>query len=377
VVNFNFSALFTFIHTEAKRIGANFVELYQFAMAAIQTGRKALKVTSIAASGLIRATVEVGMFPTAIYAGLSFFANTNNILVAFPIELLKKTAIGGLNFLSKLPVVGGIFTQAVLPSVVIGVLGVLFISNVIQVVSEKNKIFRQAMRQLEQASQDNPAAKQQFDLVNNNILANWQFYLSTVATLTPEEDKKSFAMRFLLSLGVPAFYFGFNCLCGVNPAIALSNSVTLSFVANFVPYGLINALGAVNNAVTKIQQALNPVDHNQVRAQRAAQEALLNQVRAEQQQRQGGHRLDAQQQAAPASNSLPAPLPAPLSSEEAQREELRTKRLEHFLPAAALAQRPEPVIMSRAPAAAGTNPAGTSAQVPPPTPSTNVTPPKI
>lgn len=147
-------------------------------------------------------------------------ANTNNWLINFFIELSKKISIKSLVWMEQLPIIGGLFTPTVLPWVVKLAIGILFISHCQQTWDEQLKIVNQQLRH--QGQQD------------IGVIQYCTLYIKTLFA----QNEKNFAMRFLLSLGVPTFYFLFSCLSGVSPVIALSNATWLSAIANLVPYGL-------------------------------------------------------------------------------------------------------------------------------------------
>lgn len=282
----------TDFNAESSRITKNFEDFFNVSLNAAKklfnfgvTGTKALQVGSIGLYWGVAALVQVAfapMFFSWLGNSVLSLANSNSILAKLVIQLGKDFSYFVLRSAMKIPLVGGLFSQAVLPWVVTGVIGVLFASNLYQVINEQNKVIRQQVSQLEQQAKDNPdnlELQQQLAEIKTS-LGYLKFYALTVASSGFVEANKAFPMRFVLSIGVPAFTFYFGCLCGVQPGIALSTAISWSWAGYILPYGVIGALGAINNAACSIKEIISPVDHNKVRTDKAAleqQQALLEQ----------------------------------------------------------------------------------------------------
>lgn len=295
------------------------------------------------------AICQVVIYPGVFYYSANYLlsiVNTNNWLTEWGIQFFKNTSFRALSVLENIPIVGMVFTQSVLPVVVASVIGLLLYSNCNEIWTEQKKLVKPQKRALEKQFKDHPEGKLKDDLKEKlDSMKTWfgkmQFHISTIASLGPQEEKKAIAMRFLLSLGVPAFVGMFASLYGVPGATILYWTTRLSVVANFMPFGLMGALVAVQNGFNSIYQTWNPVDHNARREkEKEEREALEAQNELEQKRAlnksQGINRLT-DDEPGPTNPRASTTNATQISSEAARRasltqaEEIRLKRLENLL----------------------------------------------
>jgi hypothetical protein len=199
-------------------------------------------VFSLVRMGVLMA-FEALLMPAIFYFlsnSLVEMAGANHWLGSWIIEASKKAVIGLLTGGEQLPLVGVMFTPAVLPWVIYAGIGKLIYSHFKQMWSEQNKIIYQQTKHLDPAQQPN----------------GWWAYSVIYVQIfcTPAQKEKAYAMRLLLSVCVPTFLFLFRSFCGVNPATALMHSGVFSLVVNFVPYGLVGVVAEGANFVTGLIQ---------------------------------------------------------------------------------------------------------------------------
>lgn len=373
---------------ELSRITKNFKDLFEFSRSGIEKlfnlnlGSKSIKVLRSLGSVVhwgVAAVIQLGFMPfvsTIVPKAIEKFVfvpklfewagngiitlfNANNIVVTGIFIPLRKHFIYPLLYtVSQLPLVGWLFTKAMLPWTVGTVIGVLFVSNLYQVFDEQFKVVSQQLNSLKQTNKkeydeingydlvlmsdlrdnnsinaepyklylsengnyiardlagkvhqgilpkdidlknldekfNNPEFKsvkskildytsKEGHTVKGNLLRYLQFYGMMVANTGFADANKAFYMRFALSLGASSSAFLVGCLCGIQPAIALSYAVKLSWAGWALPYGVIGALGAVHKGYASIYETWWPTDHNKARADKRAlekQEALLEQQR--------------------------------------------------------------------------------------------------
>lgn len=433
---------------EFSRIAKNFKDLAEFGINGIQKlfnfGAKGSKLTQTGLIGLywgVAAILQVAFAPwlfSKLGNGVLALANSDSILMKFAIQTVGNFSYRTLSLLEHLPVVGTLFSKAYLPWAVTGVIGVLFASNLLQVINEQNKTIRQQLNSLKQINKkaydeingydlvlisdlrdnnvinaepyklylsndgkyiardlngkvhqsslpknlvdltdldeklNNPEFKSKVldytskegHTVKGNLFRYLQFYATTVASTGFEEAVKASSMRFVLSMGVPAFAFFFACLCKVQPGIALSNAVWLSVAGWALPYGAIGALGAVHKGYTSIYETLWPIDHNKARADRAKLEKqqALEEEQLLDKKGDRGHRLTDEPNLGQFTNNLntdPNPLEAAAQKEAESAEKRRLALEAHYsrhpvvgktpqeAAQEALQPRPVPVVMSR------------------------------
>lgn len=373
----------TDLNTGLSRITKNFKDLFEFGFNGIQKffnlgaiGTQYIQAGLIACYWGLAAGIQIGFLlfvPKAIEKFLSMpkFVEWlgNRTLELFDpakystakifIDLGKNLSYPILNAATKIPVLGGLFTKAMLPWTVGTVIGVLFVSNLYQVINEQYKVVCQQLNSLKQTDKkrydeingydlvlmsdlrdnnsinaepyklylsedgnyiardlagkvhqsalpkdigdlnnlelklNNPEfesvkakildyTSKQGHTVKGNLLRYLQFYAMTVASTGFADANKAFPMRLILSVGAPSCAFLVGCLCGIQPAIALSYAVKLSWAGWALPYGVIGALGAVQKGASSIYETWWPEDHNKNRADKAKrekQEALLEEQR--------------------------------------------------------------------------------------------------
>ncbi len=449
---------------ELSRLTKNFKDLGNATVNGITTllnlganGAKTLQVGLIACYWALAAGIQVGWLPLVPKVIERFFSvptfvewagsrmielldPTKYSLAKIAIDLSKNFSYPILKMATKIPVLGGLFTSAMLPYTVGTVIGLLFVSNLVQVFNEQYKVVNQQLNSLKQTKKkeydeingydlvlmsdlrdknsnhaepyklylsedgnyiardlagkvhqsalpkdigdlnnlelklNNPEfesvkakildyTSKQGHTVKGNLLRYLQFYAMTVASTGFADANKAFPMRLILSVGAPSCAFLVGCLCGIQPAIALSYAVKLSWAGWALPYGVIGALGAVQKGASSIYETWWPEDHNKNRADKAKrekQEALLEEQRLDA-TGDKGYRLTDEPNLGQFTNNQYAGDPQNVAAQkEAERLEKRRLALEaHYsrcpVPGKtaqeaaqeALQPRPVPVVMSR------------------------------
>jgi hypothetical protein len=237
---------------------------------------------------LILMAVEAVFMPAIFYYSansLIGIAGTNHWLGSWIIETSKKAVIGLLTWGEQLPLIGVMFTPAVLPWVIYLGIGKLMYSHFKQMWSEQNKIIKQQTKHLDPAEQPKG-------------IAYWGKYVEIFSS--PAEKEKAYAMRLLLSVCVPTFLFLFRSFSGVNPATALIHSGVFSLLANLLPYGLIGIAVEGGNFAVGLMQRWQRVP---LQPEPEPQRPIVNNNNASQQllqqleQQQAQPQLQARQQA--------------------------------------------------------------------------------